>query len=461
MTGPIPFGSILLEDMVSTPEMRAIWTEDNMIAKWIEVEKAITSAQAELGMVPKEAAEVICQRLSLQYLTPELIRKKKETYGHVMVSFIKAFREICGEAAEHFHVGPTTQDILDSGLTLQMREAHYITLKKMLELEMVLCDQALEYKDAIMMGRTHRQHAVPTTLGFILAVWASEIRDHIARAKESEKRWLFGNLSGVVGTQNSLVELSDTNTARKLQQMVCAKLDLNTPLIDLHSRTDRFAEVIRNLTELCSFLGRIGLNIRDWQQSEVMEVEEPCNPTQCHSSTLPNKQNPASSEIAEGLATVCRGLASAMENIRMPITRDETRIPVHFTSIPMVYMLVSTGLSITLRNITGLVVHRENMIKNLNHPNVLQQAASERIMMAMYRKTGEKDRAYTLLHQCARRSYENRVSFREVILKNTDIAELFTPEELDKLLDLTTYTGTAVLQTESAVRVIKKEREED
>jgi adenylosuccinate lyase len=284
------------------------------------------------------------------------------------------------------------------------------------------------------------------------------MHDHIERARDSERRWLFGNLSGVVGAQNSFVELSDSNTARKLQEMVCAKLGLNVPLTDMSTRTDRFAEITANLAGLCSALGKMGLNIRNWQQTEVMEVEEPYDDKQHSSSTLPNKKNPESSEYIEGLAIVARGLALAMQDTRMPVTRDSTRIPVQYTCIPSTYMLASRALRFATEIISGLIVHKDNMLRNINHPNVLQRAAAERIMIAMYKKTGEKDKAHSLLHKCARQSQRNSLSFREILLSNKDVGKIFSSAELDKLLDLTTYTGTATRQTEETVRAIERKR---
>jgi adenylosuccinate lyase len=456
----IPFSSLLFQDIVSTTEMRSIWTDEKLVQKWMDVERAVTESQAELGMISQAVSRKISKKLSLEHLSVERIHEKKKLVGHLMVAFLKAFRDVCGQAAEHFHLGPTTQDILDTGLTLQMKEAHQIIMGKMLKLEQMLCEKALKYRQTIMMGRTHQQHAVPTTFGFIMAAWASEICDHIERAKDSEKRWLFGNLSAVVGTQNSFVELSDANTARKLQKIFCSKLGLKSPPISLHSRTDRFSEVVNNLAELCSSLGRIGLNIRDWQRSEVMEVEEPYKKTQHSSSTLPNKRNPESSEIVEGLATVARTLALGVQDIQISLTRDGIRIPIIFICIPLSYMLASRALETVLRNIAELVVHKDNMLINLNHPNVLHQASAERIMFAIYRKTGKKAKAHTILHRCARKSHEDRISFKKVLLDDKEVGKLFTEKELDQLMDLRTYIGTATQQIEKTIRIIKEKRDQ-
>ena len=255
-----PFGSLIFRDQVSTAAMRDLWTDRAMIEAWMAVERAIVEAQAELGMIPAAAAVTICEKLTPEVLTVERIVAEQACVRHVMVAFLKAFRELCGPAAEHFHVGPTTQDILDSGLTLQMKQAHGLILAQLADLQDRLCERALQYKDTVVMGRSHQQHAVPTTFGFVLAVWAKEMSDHIARARESEKRWMLGNLSGSVGAQNSFVELSDIPAARRLQRRVCEKLGLGVPSIDLHTRSDRFAEVTTNLASLCNSLSQIGLN---------------------------------------------------------------------------------------------------------------------------------------------------------------------------------------------------------
>ena len=452
---------MLLQDMVSTEEMRKIWSEENMLQKWIDVERAITEAQSKLGMIPQGAAKKILEKLSIQHLCSKRIYEKKKNISHIMVSFIKAFREICGTAAEHFHIGPTTQDILDTGLTLQMKEAHNLIMNQMYELEQILCDRALEHKNTVMMGRTHQQHAVPCTFGFILAIWASEIRDHIERARESEKRWLLGNLTGMVGSQNAFVELAGIKTTTKLQKMVCNNLNLKSPMIDLHSRTDRFSGVISNLAQLCSSLGKIGINISNWQRSEVMEVQEPHDEMQSFSSTNPNKINPDDSEQVEGLAKLVRCHALAMQDIQMLDNRDASRMPVLFVTIPLNYMMASKAISTTIKNLAGLVVHDDIMFKNMVHANVLGQTIAERLMIAMYKKTGEKIKAYDFLNKYAKKSRRERRLFRDVLAEEEYFSILFDEKELERLFDITTYTGTATYQCENAIKIIGEKRKNE
>lgn len=454
----IPFRSLLFEEMVSTRAMRAVWTEENTVGKWMDVEAAITRAQMKLGMIPREAGEEILENLSLETLPIERVRSKKRAHGHLMVSFLKAFREACGPAAEHFHVGPTTQDITDSGLTLQIREANHLIVEQLQELEEVLCAQALAYKDTTMMGRTHQQHAVPLTLGFTLAVWAAEVRDHLERAREAEKRWAFGSVSGAVGTQSAYVELAGEEATRRLEETVCDDLGLRRPNIALHSRTDRFAEVVANLSALCSSLGKMGMSIVALQRSEVMEVEEPSGEERYGSSTMPSKINPEPSEQVDGLAKLVRAHALAMQDIVMHDQRDSTRMPVQYTAIPMCYMMTSRALETITHVVRDLVVHETRMLDNLTHPNVRGQAVAERIMIHVYLKTGKRDWAHSRLHECARRSREEERWYRDVVAADPEFGRLFSTDELDAIFDLITYTGTAVRQTEETVQALRSSR---
>jgi len=240
--------------------------------------------------------------------------------------------------------------------------------------------------------------------------------------------------------------------------MVCNKLGLNTPLIDLHTRTDRFAEVVTNLAELCSSLGEFGLNISVWQMSEVMETEEPYDKGQYSSSTMPNKVNPEPSEQIQGLAAVTRSLALAVQGINMPGNRDATRITIEYAAIPMSYMMTSKALESMIRNVSGLIVHEDKMLENLAHPNVMGQAAAERLMIAMYGKIGLKNEAHSLLHEYSRKSREKKMHLKDFILEDDYMSKIFSREELEKLFDLTTYTGTAARQTEELVNFLMSKR---
>ncbi|MDH3689591.1 MAG: lyase family protein [Gammaproteobacteria bacterium] len=461
MEGLIPLHSELLTDTVSTPEMREIWTENNMLHKWMKVERAITEIQAQLGIIPREAAEKIAASLTPKLLTASHVRTEAQRAGHLMVGFLRAFREVCGDAAEHFHVGPTTQDILDTGLALQISDAYLVLLSRLLDLEERLCRLALKHKSTVVMGRTHEQHALPYTFGFVLARWASEVRDHVERFHESEQRWRCGCLSGGVGAQNAFVELSDETTARRLEAEVCRLLGLITPPMDLHPRVDRFTELVTQLALLCSTLGRIGLHLRTMERPEVGEASQTYDKEACSSSTMPHKRNPEAAERVDGLASLVRGFAASMLSVRMADHRDSTRIPVHFTAIPGAFALTDCAVSTIDNCLATLQVNASRMRANLDHPATLGQTASERLMIAIYRKTGRRHWAHTVLAECARLSRESGRHMRAIIEEMPEVGTLFTSAELDALMDLSTYTGTAEWQTtENVERVLTRNRED-
>jgi len=461
MDSLIPFDSVLLADVVSTPEMRSIWSETNLLRTWMEVERAVTETQADLGLIPRDAATQIIETLDAGTLSAAAIRDEARRSGHLFVGFLRAFRTACGPAAEHFHVGPTTQDILDTGLTLQMREAHRLVMVSLLDLEELLCRRANAHKGVRMMGRTHEQHALPYTFGLVLAGWASEVRDHIERAKEAETRWLLGSLSGGVGTHSAFVELSDAPTARRLEAGVCERLGLRPPAMHIQTRIDRFVEVVLHLAMSVSTLGRIGLQLRTMERPEVAELEQTYGPDSCFSSTMPNKLNPEPAERVEGLAHLVRGHAVALLSVRMADHRDSTRLPVLYTAIPGAYAMAHCAL----RTITGCIqdarVREDRMLANLDHPELLGQAAAERLMIALYRKTGRKHEAHTVLSRCCHVSRQSRRPLREVVLEDPTLRAHLTAEVLDALMDLRSYVGTAELQVEETVQALLARNAED
>jgi adenylosuccinate lyase len=457
----VPTSSLLFRDLVGTPAMRLLWSEERMIASWMDVERAITEVQAEMGMVPADAARTICACLRPERLPAEIIAAKKESVGHLFVSFLKAFREVCGEAAEHLHVGPTTQDILDTGLVLQMRDAYTSLLGETLALEGALCDLAERHAATPVMGRTHEQHAVPVTFGFVVAGWATELRDYIDRLRECEGRWMIGNLSGAAGAQNTFVELAGTDAARRLERDVCARLGLASPVMPLHARTDRFAELIGRVTDMVGSLGRVGLSIRTMQRTEVAEVEEPYRESQHWSSTMPNKKNPEIGEQVAGLATLCRGLAQSMQEIRVADYRDSTRLPVMLVAIPLTFMAAARAVESMKYVLGGLIVDEEQMRLNLDDPRSPGQAAAERVMIALYKKCGLRDAAHEVLHEAARDARERRLPLAVVLAEHPMIREHLDTGEIEALCDLTTYTGTAESRTADAIAYVRARQAED
>ncbi len=449
----------LFQNHYGTPEMRQVWTEENMVQKWLDCEKAMVLEMANLELLPAEVASEIASKSSTEYLTPAMIAEVLASTKHIGVSLVKAFAQMCGGAGEYYHLGLTTQDILLTGLTLQMREAYDLILQQLLDLETVLLEQAARYKQTIMMGRTHAQHAVPLTFGFTLASWAYEIRDHIDRLQELSKRLFRAKFTAAVGTRNTWVYLFGLDKTQKLIAQTSQRLGLANPPIDIQTRTDRLAEIGFVLANLIASLGKIGLNIRYLNAEEIREVEEPWDyQKQYSSSTMPNKRNPETSEWLDGLAKIAQGNATALLSITILSERDATRMAPTFKCIADNFLLTSAALSKATYILQNLRVNQDKMLQNLYLTNGL--AMAEAVMLKLWQKTGQKVTAHTLVRDLSVQALEQGISLKQVLLENSQVMQHLTPEEVEEVTNPDNYYGDAVEQVEAAISYIKNRRED-
>lgn len=451
---------VLLQNAYGTPDMRKIWTEDNMVQKWLDYEKAISLEMANLGMIPLDVAQEIAAKSTTDHLSPQMIAKVNSDAAHIIVSLVKAFAKMAGPAGEHYHLGPTTQDILDTGITLQISEAYQIIMTQLEQLEQVLMDKALQYKTTVMMGRTHGQHAVPITFGFLLGTWAYEVRDHIERMNEIAARLFRCKLTAAAGTRNTWVALFGVDKTNQLVSNVAKRIGLyNTP-IDIGTRSDRFAEIGFALANISSSLGKIGLDIRFMQSNEVGELQEPWDTTkQYSSSTMPNKRNPEPSEWLDGLAKIARGNAMALASITALNERDATRTGPQFKCLPDNFLLAAAGLAQAIRLFSGLVVHADRMRENLYLTNGV--AMAEPVMLRLWQNTGKKVTAHTLMHDISMHAIAKGMSLKEALLANKETAMYLTPAEIDDLTNPETYYGDAPEQVDRIVEYIHACRRRD
>ena len=450
---------LILKDSYGTPEMRKIWEEENMVQKWLDYEAAITAEQAKLGLVPQEIADDIISKCTIEHLPPQAVARWKAETGHIIVSLVKAFAEMCGPSGEYFHLGPTTQDILDTGLTLQIREAYGLLTKDLLKLEEVLVNLAKEHRTTIMMGRTHGQHAVPLTFGFKVAMWASEIRDHMDRLKEMEKRLFLMKLTAAVGARNTFAYLLGVEKTLELCNAVSKRIGLVNPVWDLSARTDRFAELTSTLALIGSTLARMGLEIRDLQRTEIGEVAEPWDPTrQYSSSTMPGKRNAEPSEWQEGLAKIARSNALAVMDLQIIGERDATRMAVEFACIPENFLVTHAAVRQAIRIFSGLEVHKERMRKNLHF--LQGTALGEVVMLKLWQKTGKKVTAHTLVHDVTMKAMAENRLLKDVLLETPMVKEVLTSEDIDEITNPEAYIGTAPQQTDAVLAYIEERRRE-
>jgi len=437
-----------------TPEMRAVFEEENYIQKMLDVEAALAWAQSEVGDIPKEAAEKIMQMASTKYVKISRVKEIEREIKHDVMSLVRALAEVCGSSGAFVHLGATSYDIVDTAKALQFKEAIKIIASKLDELELVLLKLAERYKKTIMIGRTHGQHALPITFGLKMTVWMREVSRHIQRLKECEKRVLVGKMSGAVGTQAGLGP-----NAVKIQELVMSRLGLQAPEVSTQIiQRDRHAELICLLAIIASSLDKFATEIRELQRTEIAEVFEPFRKKkQVGSSTMPHKRNPELCERICGLAKIVRSLVMpALENVPTWHERDLTQSSAERFIIPEAFILVDYMLSLMIHILSNLEVNEEKMRRNID---ITQgRVMSEAVMLALTKKGMSRQEAHELLRQLAIKSASENKPFREILLGNEVVRKMLTVEEIDEILKPENYLGTAIEQVELAIKKTIEER---
>lgn len=438
-------------DMVSTPEMKAIFDDEGILQKWLDVEAALALAQAELGVIPQRAGDVIAEKAKVECIDQEYMMADLQKSGHWVVSMVRALQKACGDAGQYIHLGATTQDIVDTAYALCYKEACHLILEDLIMLEGILMDLSRKHRDTIMAGRTHAQHAVPITFGYKTAIWMREISRNIQRMFECKTRLNVGNMTGAVGSFASFGE-----KGFEIQEKTLARLGLEAPDTCWHAARDRFVEFACVLGLVAGSCARIANEILNLQKTEVMELEEPISSGKVGSSTMPHKRNPSSCEWVCALAKSVRGcvftVLSAMETEH---ERDSCTWRAEWISLPEACLLTA-NLVRRVRDICGgLIVNAAKMRENLDILGGL--LLSENIMLALGNTIG-KQSAHDLVYEIAMEAFEKKSHLKTALLQNPIIVENLSPDEIDRLLDPALYVGLCPSVVDCAINLTEKER---
>lgn len=405
--------------------MGAIWSDENKFKVWLEVEILACEAQAELGIIPKETVSVIREKAAFEV---ERILEIEEEVKHDVIAFLTNVAEHVGPESRYIHLGLTSSDVLDTALAVQMKQAGELLLQGMETLSATFRQQALEYKSAVMVGRTHGIHAEPTTFGLKLALWYAENIRNIERLSRAIDTIATGKISGAVGTYEHLEPF--------VEEYVCEKLGLKPdPVSTQVVQRDRHAEFMSTLAVIGASLEKIAVEIRHLQRTEVLEAEEYFSKGQKGSSAMPHKRNPIISERITGLARVLRGNATAaLENVALWHERDISHSSVERVIVPDSCILLDYMLAKTNELIARLLVYPERMMENLNRTNGL--VASQSVLLALAKKGMKREDAYRIVQRNAMKTWENGTPFRELLGKDEEITKVLSGNELDEMFDL-------------------------
>jgi adenylosuccinate lyase len=434
--------------------MRRIFEEEARIQKMLDVEAALALAHAEVGNIPKADAEKIAAMASLKHVKLSRIKEIEREIKHDVAALVRALSEVCGPSGAYVHLGATSYDIVDTAIALQLKDALELIEKRLDEFEKVLMEKALQYKNTLMMGRTHGQHALPITLGFKFAVWMREISRHIQRLRQCRERVLVGKMSGAVGTQAGLGV-----RAMKIQELVMQRLglkaaDISTQIV----QRDRHAELICLLALIASSLENFATEIRELQRPEIGELFEPFEvEKQVGSSTMPHKRNPQTCERICGLARIVRSLViPALENVVTWHERDLTQSSAERFTIPEACVLVDYMLFLMTNIVANLRVDEERMLKNIELTQ--GRAMSEAVMIALTKKGVNRQEAHELLRKLTIKSEAEKRHFKNVLLEDKIVHRRLSEKEIAEALKPKNYLGTAKRQVDLTVRKTLKER---
>ncbi|HSR12442.1 MAG TPA: adenylosuccinate lyase [Thermodesulfobacteriota bacterium] len=429
--------SPLFGELFSTEEMRKIFSDENTIQKWLDVEAALARAEAKLGIIAAGHAEEITRKARVELIDMAEMKRQLFHTHHPIMPLIRCFQKVCEpKAGEYIHWGATTQDIMDTGAVLQLKEANAAVVRDLNETRRLLSEIALKYKDTVEAGRTHGQHALPITFGYKVGVWVAEVKRHLQRIEDMSPRVFQGQFAGAVGT---LASIGDPGF--KLQELMFADLKLEVPEIAWHTARDTVAEFVCVYAMIGSTLAKIADEIIGLQRTEVAEVEEPFHMGKVGSSTMPHKRNPM---MSEGVVAICKLLQNqvspALADMLAENERDQRGWMAEWAFLPDTCCYLSGMLFWTNKVLSGLVVYPENMTRNLDALHGL--LLSENIMLALGEKIG-RQAAHDVVYELSMEAFEKKIPLKSLLLKDKRVNQHLNEKKIDDLLDPAKYTGLA------------------
>jgi 3-carboxy-cis,cis-muconate cycloisomerase len=430
------FDSVLFRDMFGTAEMRAVFSDEALIGRYIEVEIALAKAEARCGVIPAGAAEKIAELARFDALDLKLMQHETEIVGYPILPLVEQLSKICGEVGRYVHWGATTQDIMDTAVVLQVRAALAIVERDIQAVRGLLAELAKRYRDTPMAGRTHLQHALPITFGYKCVVWLSMFDRHAERLVELRPRVEIGQFAGAAGT---LASLGDKGL--EVQQALMAELGLGVPQATWHVARDGLAETLNFLGLVTGSLGKVALDVMMMMTSELGEVYEPFVKGRGASSTMPQKRNPISCELMYAAAKGVRQQAGLMlDAMIQDFERSTGPWQAEWIAIPEAFALSAASLGQAKFMLAGLEVRTERMRENLDMTQGL--IVAEAVMMGLAPALGRQV-AHDVVYAACRMANDQRISLLDALLAQGEATAQLDIEELKRLTDPANYLGLA------------------
>ena len=439
------FDMITMQHLWSTPEMREIFSEQTKLQRWLDFEAALARSQARLGIIPQTAADEITKAATVENIDVAEMSAEIRRIKHTVVPFLKQVQKHLGkEAAECLHYGATTQDVVDTGLILQLRDAHAMIKSRVADVGRELLRLAKEHRDTIIVGRTHGVQALPITFGHKCAIWLDEMARHAERLRECEPRVFLVMAVGAVGSQASYGE-----HARQIEQDIAQDLGLSVSDVSWAPARDRLAEYTNLLALISATLGKIGNELFNLQRNEFAEIEEGFTEGKLGSSTMPHKRNPVSAENVAMLSRSVRYNAAMMvEAMVQEHERDGIAWKSEWKAIPETVLVTDAALFQATNLLKGLRIDAAKMQRNISM--MKGYLLSEKVMLELGKQVG-KSTAHEWLYEASMDGIEKGLGFAEALAAHPHVSDTYSAEQIEELTQPQHYLGTIGEQVDRVV----------
>ncbi len=430
--------SALYGHLWATDELRGVFDERARLRSWLEILVTLAEAQAELSVIPVEAAVDIRHAASVDALDLEFVAAETVATGHSTLGLIHGLQQVLPpEAREWVYYGATVQDLTDTWTALSMRRVGQIVWRDLRAIEDAALELARRHRDTPMVGRTHAQLGAPITFGLKAATWADETRRHLDRLREGMPRWSVGQLAGAVGNLAFF-----GNRGPELRRAFCDRLGLGDPGVSWTTTRDRPAEFTLVLSMIAGTMGRIGNEVYQLQRPEIGELREPASPSGVSSITMPHKRNPELSEHLVTLARLVRTQATVLlEGMVAEHERDGRGWKAEWVALPEVCLLTGAALSFGRRVLEGLEVDEEGMRRNLDASSF---SASERVLAALSPTLG-KHRAQARLQELLAQARRDGGSLQHALMADHEIRGRLSDDVVSSLAQTDTGAAAAMV----------------
>jgi adenylosuccinate lyase len=410
------------------PEMGNVWTDENRYRKWLEVELAVCDAWHQLGEIPTGSLKEIKEKANF---SKDRIEEIESVVKHDVIAFLTSVAEYVGENSRYIHLGLTSYDVVDTALSLLIREALMKIREELLELKTILKHEAITHKNTPMVGRTHGIHAEPITFGVKLLVWHEEVKRHLLRLAHALDVISVGRISGSVGT---FIHLDPKVEKIALENLGLKPAKVATQVL----QRDRHAEVLAVLALITASLDKFAVELRHLQKTEVLEVEEPFTRGQKGSSSMPHKKNPVRAERISGLSRIVRSnLQVALENIPLWHERDISHSSSERVILPDSFIITDYLLAETIDIIKNWKIYSERMRHNIDITKGL--TFSQGVLLALTKKNLSREEAYKLVQRNSLKAWEEGIELKTLLMSDPEITKLLTKDEIEACFSLDPY----------------------